>query len=286
MKEGYVLYYKGKTIDTFELAISQMLECWGISAVRFIDCVGCRSFGYHFEGDVSEWFRPMIDLEKAVLRVARKFEIPLICVKTVVTDRQEEMRSGVVLGPLREGIAVQGIRDYYYKGDGVYLFVRKMEGSQYQIFDPRGFPGMLVSEDVLCRMTEEGKDCFMIFLTHGVDKIKEVEPAQILKAGLEFHKSIAEKENREALAAVSCLTGGHGEQISCEYGIQNFILHMDEIFRLVSECRMLPRKTEYSYMHMKQMLYDISRNGKIRELPIMLKEIWGLLENETEISFF
>lgn len=280
MKEGYALYYRGKKIDTFALAINQMLEFAGLPTADFIDCVGCRSFGYRFSGNVREWFRPAVTPEKAVLRIAEEFEIPFKCVKAKVVNREKELQSGAVLGPLRQGIAVQGIQEYYYMGEGVYLFVKEAEEGRYQIFDPRGFPGLLVSLEDLGRLIG-GEECHMFFCEQAVRHMRVPDRQRIVKAGMELHERIADKENLEAENAVSCLTGGLGEQLSYKYAVQNFLLQTDEIFRLISEENMLDARTKRTYVQMKQKFYDISENGGMKELPVMLREIWRLLKNGT-----
>lgn len=274
------MFYIGKTIDTFCPALNQLMEYEGLSGISSPDCISMRAFGFRADGEAAEWFRPFIDTESAVRKLAVAEALPISAVRTGKELHMMKTPEAFVLGPVKSGIAAPMISDRYYRGGGRYLFVQRKE-KKYQVFDPSGFPGLWMTQEELLSAADCQKECCIIYLRKENADRSSVSPEfsceTILRQGIEYHNGIRDLEERSITEAVSRCTGAQSERIGIRYGVLNMIQMLDKVFLLAAECGRQDIKKEYD--EKKQRLFHMAESGDIGELPGILTCIWRSLEN-------
>lgn len=266
------MYYSGKKLDTFAYAMQQLLEFNGETSVKHLDCASLRCFGFAVRGEVKKWFCPFLTVEEAVRNLSQHTGIPFYCKKI---SSVEELGECSVIGPVDQGIAVPRLQNYYYRGEGSYLFAVRA-GDEFEVYDPQGFFGLRMEYGQLERIVDVSGS-YSIWKEGYWEKDKNWDDTSILRSGLEFHEKIWEEEKAEMKRAFQGYRKGVGNQISLQYGLQNLLLQIDQVFILALECGALSMKYEEEYMRLKQVVYEIAESEEVRRLPKILEHIWKCL---------
>lgn len=275
------MFYIGKTIDTFCPALDQLMEHEGLPKISNPDCISLRAFGFCADGEAEEWFRPLIDMESAVRILGEVSGVPFSVVCFYKESSAIELPETFVFGPVKNGIAAPAVIDRYYKGGGRYLFVQR-KGDKYQVFDPWGFPGLWMTQKELLSLAGCQMDCHIIYIRKvGGNRsriLRKLSCEIILIRGVEYHKTIRDREERSITEAAGHYTGSQSERTALRYGILNMIQMLDKVFLLAAKCGYQDIKTEYD--ERKQNLFRMAESGNIGELHGMLTCIWRSLEND------
>lgn len=271
------MYYAGKMLDLFESAMNQMLENAGIGKVNYLDCISRRSFGFTAGIEEKERFCPYIALEEAASHLSLELGIKLVCRKIMSIGEIPRCEKPMVLGPLKEGVAVKGIREYYYNGKCHYIFVEKIEGERFRAFDPRGIPGLYVPKEKMTGIIAMSKP-YIIYLEDFRKNCREPESSHIFKEGIKYHNRIKRNESEEIKNIIQMYKKGRGNSLSLQYGILNACLQIDKNFLLAEECGKISETVERKYYICKQSLYKAVQNEKIETIPEIWNRIWELLE--------
>lgn len=271
--------YYGKTIDTFEGAVLQLLEYNGVRKLRNLDCISLRAFGFYADDAQIRKLRPFIDTEKAVKALRQVADIPVEVFPMDEEKMPGKLPEAFVLGPVKEGIAAASIGEYYYQGDGRYLFAHRVK-SRYEVFDPYGFPGLWMTYEEMLPVVEYGKSCCIYFEKFGDDdkegSMRHLDPAVLLRRGLMYHEAISGIEKKNIEAACSEYVDSQSNRIALQYGVLNMIQMFDKVSSLAGE--FMQGRGQAEYVRRKQQLYHMARIGKIQEFPEMLSYIWRSFE--------
>ena len=262
-------------MDTFELAFAQMLECFDIPQIPFLDCISLRCFGFHMGNAVKEWFRPAISVTQSIDRISEVTGLSISCTPVGSANPFLDKR-GVMLGPLINHVAVQELRDYYYQGAENFLFCSIDDENLVEFFDPRGYVGLRLCKDQLRRILFE-KTAFCISLKG--KECTQTPPVNILEYGLSYHSKVREDECSQMERAAQIYTYSREHTISLQYGVMNFLLQMDKVFILAQDCGWITDRAKEIYIKEKQALYTLSQSETIAELPYIVDRIWRILEH-------
>ncbi len=264
-------------MDTFEAAFWQMMSYHGLESVAHIDCIGKRCFGFLMGESVKEWFRPAVSLAYAAEQIEALAGIP---VAAEVCRQPEEvpalLEMGVVLGPVWSLEAVPEIRHVYYHGGTHYVFVKGNKEGMYCITDPEGFPEFWVYEKEIRTMLQ--KDCpYVLYLKErDMDRNPYVDLGRVLEEGISFYRQFQEERN-SVLDAVDKYQKSSQNRLSLQYGLMNYMLQMDKVFRLAWDCGTVTQKDLQSYQNLKSRIYGIGMEQEVKELPDILNRIWTLV---------
>ena len=279
-----VLYYAGKQLDMFEGVFRQLLEYNGVMQADYLDCIGRRNFGFSVDVLEQAWFCPYISCEEAVEYIASKLGIKLRCGGTELLERLlEEMdycRNGMIIGPMKKGVAAAGLREYYYDGKGIYLFVEAIENGKFKVYDPQGMPGLTVSREEIRILAAESKPFAIIYEGSGTDEresSRQLDAANIFRKGMEYHKRIQKAELQEIQNAGKYYQKGSANQIGLQYGIINLCLQLDKVAMLAEECGHLSDQAEREYYICKRKLYDVGQKEEVERIPEIWEKIWEVL---------
>ena len=264
------MFYMGKQYDTFGPAVVQMLLHYRLTPALLPDCASLRSFGFHAEGPVEKWFCPFVSLTDSTENLSKSLGIGFVCQQiSSFTDLPSDCRC-VMLGPLKKGLAVSDIWEYYYEGDGRFL-VCVMIDNKVQVYDPCGVAGMTVRYNRLAQIVFP---CFAIWLDWSIPS-SILEPSELLFRGIQYHRKIAIREMDELTQACASYVPDRKSGMSLRCGLINMILHLDQVFRLASECGMT---VERGYQEEKQRLYACYQNCTTDGLAEAVEKIWMLLD--------
>lgn len=269
------MHYHGKTVDTFEPAIFQLMEWERITGMGSPDCISLRAFGFCADGGKDRWFRPFISTAEAVQSLRKVTDVPLKILYLRPEELQsEELPEAFVLGALNKGIAPLGVREYYYSGEGRYLFVRRKKG-RYEVFDPCGFPGLwMKKEEFSALFGDDNVGCIYIE-KNGKKAAIQLDSAMLLERGLKYHESIRVLEEQSILAACLGYKDTVGGRIAFRWGVVGMIQMFDKVFALAEKCGY---NSQIEYVSMKQHFYRLAESGKSKELPGMLTCLWRSFE--------
>lgn len=270
------MYYVGKYLDTFESAFSQLLACAGRSQTSFIDCLSLRCFGVRTEDAVRTWFRPFISAIGALSALSEALGVE-VCYKVIHSAAEiPDECCGMVIGPLKGGVAVLELCDYYYHGAGRYVFVQKSSEGAFMVFDPHGFAGLSLLNGQMDELLG-GSEPICAWLSSGEVSVTMNTPEDILLRGLNYHHSIAGEEARLVERACGNYLGGVQNGLSLQYGIQALLQQLDKVFTLAARCGW---NVEKDYLNAKQLLYVCGMNRTVSGLPEAIRCIWGILDDK------
>lgn len=272
------LYYSGKFLDTFEMALSQLLESLGAPQIPFADCASLRSFGFRAEGAVKTWFQPYVTLPAALDALSKAVGAVFCCEAIGSPEDLFRNEQSVLLGPVTAGGAVTEARDYYYHGYGTYLFVRPISADKLEVFDPHGFPGLCLPKAFLNTALQQGSP-FRIWAKDVPRFSPPADLSSLLECGLRFHRDIRVQEHRSIERACSQYRPSRENELSLQYGMMNLLLQMDKNFRLAASCGRLSPQAEHQYILEKQRLYRLRDRESLSALPGVIENIWSILEN-------
>lgn len=269
------MFYSGKTIDSFENAMNQMLDRQCGFAVKNLDCISLRNFGYGMGEHLKEWFSPLISLEKATENLSEVLKGKFVCRKFSLSENWEIPYGGVVIGPLSKGIAAPEIRNYYYTGKGYYVYVDKSKKDKVEVFDPQGISGLTIEKKEIIELAIEETIHEVYLGNSGISNCNDNE--EILARGLMFHEKVQMQEKDYIDKAVSEYIPNTGNKIALRYSIINLLLQMDKIFSLAEENNMLSIEAANDYMRCKKQLYDIGNNENVCKIQEVVSRIWEIL---------
>lgn len=270
------MYYSGKFFDVFEMAFSQMLEYYNFPQVPHIDCIGLRCFGFCMGNAIEEWFQPMISLPEALSALSVETKLELHSKKITCVDEFPDA-DGFILGPVKNGLTAPEARDYYYHGNGRYLFVRKSGNNEWEIFDPNGFAGLYIQKNRWDQLFTRATFC--IWMNYRVKPVPVKNQSNILIRGLQYHDGIKKREYEDLRHACDTYIPGRKNALCLQYGLRNLILQMDKVFWLTASLDGLEPWQEFEYLAKKQALYTMSRQEEVFALPELVEEMWGILRN-------
>ncbi len=278
------VYYAGKQLDMFEWAFRQLLEYNGIENADHIDCIGRRSFGFSTDVLEQAWFCPYISCEEAVSYIASELGIGLRCAGTEILEQLLEeidyCRNGMILGPMKKGVAATGLREYYYDGKGIYLFAEATDNGKLRVYDPQGMPGLMVSREEIRMLAAESKPYVIVYEGSGTGEgegRRQMDAAYIFREGMEYHKRIQKAELQEIQNAGKYYRKGSANEIALQYGIMNLCLQLDKVAMLAEECGHLSDQAEREYYISKRKLYDVGQKEEVERIPEIWEKIWEVL---------
>lgn len=268
--------FTGKHGDTFEAAFTQLLVCIGRTHIPWIDCAGLRCFGFQADGSMETWFQPYGSLPDTVAALSDALAVKL-------HSQREQAGKGfrfpngcdaVLIGPLLDGAAVSELQDSYYHGNGRFLVVKKASEEQVEIFDPRGFDGLLVPYDKL-ELPVSAQGAFSLWLSACESPRMVLSPEELLRRGLAYHDSIAGEELCSLERACGRYTANARNELTLRYGVLNMLQQLDKVFSLAETCGW---KTALSYREKKQALFTCGLTGNVFNLPEAVIRIWRILD--------
>lgn len=265
------MYYTGKRYDTFALAFAQLLAWEHRPQRRFVDCASLRCFGFQAGVSIQTWFQPMISLPDAASALAETMGVPVRCETLGAAASESEH---FVLGPVRGGVAPPELRDYYYHGYGRYLFLVQRPDSRLEIYDPRGIAGLMLPAERVYALAYPGKTR-RVWIPGSAGAARPEEPRELLDRGLRFRERIRDLEHCAFTRACGTFASSQGNALSLQYGIQNLLLQIDQVFRLADACGLA---LAARYREEKQSLYTCGIAGAAAKLPEALERIWRLLD--------
>lgn len=271
------MFYAGKRLDQFEPAFLQMLAYEGIEPIDYLDCISKRSFGFAADVQEKERFSPFITLKEAISYLSLELNLQLKYKKIKSIDEIPQNAKAMVLGPLKEGIAVKGIQNYYYDGKCCYIFAKQAEHGQFRVFDPQGIPELAVSKETMANIISQSTP-YSIFLQNSGNNFKKPTKKHIFQEGMKYHNLIKSRESEGLVHMADRYQKGHGNAITLQYGIINACLQIDKNFLLSEECQMLAKEAEKEYFICKRELYKAVQKEKLQNVPQIWNRIWELLE--------
>ncbi len=274
--------YYGKRFDTFDMALGQMLEKnYGIH-IRDLDCISLRCFGYRMGESIEEWFQPFINPIEAVKLLTNEIGISFICRKIEITEVPKLCKKDIVIGPLKKGFAVSEIREEYYDGKGHYIFISRMDKLYYQVFDPYGMAGLILLEDEILSIFKD-KITYAIYINDEIHNYEVPSKKDILNKGIQFHKTIYQKELLIMKEAIGQYKSSLRSRISLQYGIMNLIMQLDKVFVLIEECGQVKKDILEKYAFYKIRLYQIMQSEEVSQIIPILKQIWRMVYSVSQI---
>lgn len=265
------MYYIGKQYDTFSPAIAQMLSYRRFPPCDWIGCASLRCFGFHTNGSADSWFRPFVPLPEALRALSDALRTDLTVRKVASLSELPEFCDEFVAGPLKSGLAVPGIWEYYYRGGEHFLFCIR-SGDDMTVYDPLGTAGMRVTTSTLERTLFPA---WCVWIEQGVRKAEPyATPTEILRRGKRYHREIAGQERRELAQACAAYQPGRGNGLSLRCGLVNLTLHFEQAFRLAERCGW---KQGEEYREAKQRVYACYNGGVVDGLPDAVERLWDLL---------
>lgn len=273
------MYYSGKKMDLFEMSVQQMLEdIYGFS-VENLDCMGGRCFGFRMGETIRDWFIPRVDMKEAVNAINDVSGLRLKCRLCRKSDEHNTLANMSVIGPLEDGFAVPEMKNYYYNGQGCFIYVRVCDDEYIKVFDPQGLPGIKVKKkELLDKLSTV--DVYEIYHDTLPLYYKIPDKLQLLTRGLFFHKKIEREERRNIDIAVQKYVSNMKNKIALQYAIKNLIIQMDKVFILASESEIIDMNAEKQYGIYKQQIYEIGQNEAVWKIPEILSRIWRLLDDK------
>lgn len=276
------MYYTGKMIDLFEMAMIQLLESAGYPVIKHIDCISRRCFGYEVGGVVKNWFSPTVKMSKAIMYIAEETGVKINCTKAETAEdiakMCDEYRT-VLIGPVKGGVAAPLMKDYYYNGASRYLIISGMESGGYSVSDPQGIPELYIAESDIENFIE---DTYTVFI-NGKGEVRQPDARYILRQGLEYHEKIQDRERSELIRAAGMYCGGRGQQISLAYAVMNLALQLDKVFWLTDDAGILNKTMIQEYIMLKQQLYQSGQQEEPERISEIVENVWRLLKNAGEI---
>lgn len=272
------MFYTGKYIDTFEPAFQQMLAFHGMSAAAHIDCIGKRCFGFLMGESVKDWFRPAVSVKEAAAEISEKtgMELSVAGEERSIQDKMEILRSGAVAGPVWTEAVMPEIRHVYYRGDAHYLFISSGKEEEYCISDPEGFPRIPADSTLIETILRRDRPSVLYLKKRTSADRTEPDLRKVMEEGVAFHSRLA--GGMEMVRDSVCrYEDTVYNRLALQYGLMNYVLQMDKVFRLAVVCGFLDGRVVPHYQKLIGRIYQTGENQKIQELPEIMREIWTLL---------
>ncbi len=271
-----MMYYRGKQFDAFENAIHQLTEYHNCEPIAHLNCMSRRNFGYVIKGQIGEWFRSYLQVQQAIANLRLDYEIPLYC-KSFENIEQIGIE-GVVLGPVSKGTAVPELRSHYYQGAEKYLFVTRKRCDAYNVSDPAGMPGLLLTGDELLSLLGSTDIC-MICLLDNRGTGKQQDLVRIYRKGLSFHRNVEQQEYEGLRQSCGQFSEGIASRIALQCGVMNGLMKLDQIVLLADESKLWSKFMHQKYILYKNQLLRTAQNGDVGKIPGIWIKIWELLEH-------
>lgn len=268
------MYYIGKYFDTFEPAFGQMLSAGHCAPISFIDCLCLRCFGFRTEGTVESWFQPYVSLPDATAAFSAAAGLRMECREIRSLNQIPGGCDEVLLGPVDEGITAPEIRSSYYRA-GTYFFIRRHSAPEWEVYDPRGWPGLTLPQKILDRLIRP-HGTFCVWLA-GPGLGMPTAPGDILTRGLAYHRQIAEDERRQLVCACDGYESGRKSDLSLRYAVLNLLQQMDKVFVLAAACG---KDVEAQYLKEKQAVFSIGSPPDTLVLQEAILNMWRILDDE------
>lgn len=277
-----MLYY-GKTLDTFEPAMAQLMRFYHLPAFRHIDCAALRCFGFSADLSIKQWFSPLISLEAAVDSFSQVFEIPMLCQAVNMLDRATSLpAAGCLLGPVEIGVAARDISTQFYMGAEKFLTIRPLSNGKMEAFDPSGIPGAQISLEQVNKLLLSDRT-FCIFPNIKSQHMPRTDdwvpsPRKIFQRGLQFHHSIMKQEQKNLEDADRRYVSNRSNSLSLRYSAVNAGLQMDKVYWVANDCAAPPQGLEFAYLDEKQRFY---RSAEIEDMKLMNRSVsrmWEIMD--------
>lgn len=268
------MYYIGKYFDTFEMALAQLLSAGHRTPVSFIDCLCLRCFGFRTGGAVESWFQPYVSLPVSIAAFSDAVKLQMDCKEIRSLDQIPNECDGVLLGPVAEEITAPELRSSYYRA-GTYFFVQRHSASEWKVYDPHGWPGLPLPQEILDPLIRL-QGTFCVWLA-GLGPGTPVDPQDILARGLAYHRQIAESERRQLTHACGGYKSGRKSDLSLRYAALNLLQQMDKAFALATVCGW---DVEAQYLREKQAVFSIGSPLNALTLQEAILNMWRILDDE------
>ena len=272
------MQYHGKSIDTFEDAVTMLFLNRGYDIFPHIDCISLRCFVFQVnKQDWKNWLVPVMDHKSAVNRLfsfcGLMEYMKLECEKDALWKMMEY---GCLVGPVSER-KPYGIYSLYYDGYKKYLYVCGKKNGLFVVHDPDGFPMRLLKKEDFENYYDLSR-AIAVTLEEGGNLIKEIDYLQVLRAGLNYRKKIENKESIDAWSWVICGKVNRFQNISVVNGLYNYLLQICKIICL-SENMGSSWSSEMDKLNMViKELYRCVVLGDIKQFCQLKEEIFIGLE--------
>lgn len=273
--------YSGKTFDTFEPAMNQMLNFYGLPMFAHMDCAALRCFGFSADPSLKKWFRPRVSLPIAVAALSEAIGISLSCRALSPAEIGKKLLGYCgVIGPLEKGIAAPDIRQYYFNGDGRFLTVQSLPDETFAVYDPIGIPDIILDLPELMQLLKEGAFYIAPVLnvrSTDISTGNTMSKPEILRRGLKFHEKIRAMEAADLSRVSAAYRPGRHNGVALSYCVINLALQLDKVFLLANSCAVPPGQLKVSYFMQKQELYRSAERENAFGIVDALRQLWEIL---------
>lgn len=282
-RRNITLLYCGKTLDTFEPAMAQLMRFYNLPAFRHIDCASLRCFGFSIDLSVERWFTPMVSLKAAIDSFSQIFEIPMLCQAVNVLDGITSIpTAGCLLGPVDAGVAARDVSAQFYVGAEKFLTIRSLPNGTLEAYDPSGIPGAQINVGQVNKMLLSERT-FCIFPNIKGLYFPRIDgcvppPKKIFQKGMHFHHSIMKQEQRELENAHRMYVSNRANSLSLRYGAVNVALQMDKVYWVANDCAAPPQGLELAYLNEKQQFYRSAEMENVKLMNRSVNRMWEIMD--------
>lgn len=271
------MYYFGKRFDTFDMTMGKLLAGTRSVPIKYIDCISLRCFGFQMGETVREWFGPIQGMEDAVNSLAEALGIRIGCHLYEETSELRIPSGGMVMGPMKEGVSVPEVRNYYYNGRGHFLIVYQEGEGKCRVTDPYGIPDIIMEKETIQVLV--GKSIPYIIYVKDVEYVKTSQNIKdFYRNGMNFHYNIRDKERENIERAVGRYQKNKGNHIGLQCAVMNLLMQLDKVFALAKDSDFTNERLSYEYRKYKQTLYQMAQQENVDYMPEIITEMWKLFE--------
>lgn len=267
-------------MDYFENGIKTLLEMNGFPVFDHIDALSLRCFAFTKEGEPQEWFRPVISVEEAVLRIEKAADLQGYWEIQRYEKGQCLPRRACMVGPIKGSLFLPDLKTYYYHGDTEYFCCKRDDTNTFWMCDFSGVPAVQMGPWELKDILEENIPFLIQMKPWGQKHPPEYrfDYRELLREGLIFHKTCALKEYEET---TECERLG-SMYVSLQYALMNYGIQMRKMVRFVEAAVGLEEDVKEAIDDLWAWLVRIGLDADIREIPRWEHRIWSVICNHAE----
>lgn len=236
--------YHGKSIDTFEDALSMLYRNNGYSPEKYSDCISGRSFIFRLnQEDKRNWISTGISAEEAVHSVALYNNLSEET--SIIYDYKDfwpVMESGCLIGPV-DILERNEVQTFYYNGNRRYLYVCGKKDGMYIVHDPEGFPVQLFERDEFITAYDLKQSIAVRMKAGGCQK-KTIPIYDIIRFQIRRRKVDENWNFKGNVENWFCLYEGRKKELAIQYG---WNLYLQQIWKIVEllETEFICRESDY-----------------------------------------
>lgn len=273
------MQYHGKSIDSFESAMTMLLINNGYSSIPHIDCISQRCFAFRvINNEMRNWLIPAIEPAKAVEKV---FELAGIQNMAEIIQNDSEiydaMEQGCLLGPIEERIRY-GVSNIYYEGKKKYIYICGKNRDYFIIHDPDGFPMRFMKQGEIRNTYLITNGCIAVRLLHGGNQIVEFDFSKILIEGMRCRKKLDDWNDIEKLIAIHSFNLPRRQELSLHFGLYNYLLQTNKIIELMVDENFMFEREQLEVNLIMTKMYECILRNKVRQFMCLKDKLFDYLE--------